>query len=90
MTDVPQSFDRFEVVRTLGKGGMGTVYLARDARLDRLVAVKVLELSEFSTDDRRARFIRESRTAAAVRHPNVATIHEVGESDGAPYIVKEY
>jgi len=80
----------FEVVRIVGKGGMGTVYLARDSKLDRLVAIKVLQVGEFSADDRRARFLREARTAAAIRHPNVATIYEVGENDGLPYIVMEY
>ena len=90
MSHVPQSFDRFEIVRILGKGGMGTVYLARDSRLDRLVAVKVLHLGELSADDRRARFLREARSAAAIRHPNVATTYEVGESEGVPFIVMEY
>lgn len=90
MTEIPESFDRFEVVRVLGKGGMGTVYLTRDGRLDRLVAVKVLQVNELVTDDRRARFLREGRTAAAIRHPNVATIYEVGEHDGVPFIVMEY
>ena len=74
----------------LGKGGMGTVYLARDARLDRLVAVKVLEVTGVEAPDRRARFVREARTAAAIRHPNVATIYEVGEHDDRPFIVMEY
>jgi serine/threonine protein kinase/tetratricopeptide (TPR) repeat protein len=90
MTDVPQSFDRFEVIRVLGKGGMGTVYLARDSRLGRNVALKVLRTDELTADDRRVRFTREARSAAAIRHPNVATIYEVGDSGGAPYIVMEY
>ncbi|HEY8131832.1 MAG TPA: protein kinase [Thermoanaerobaculia bacterium] len=90
MTEVPQSFDRFEVLRVLGKGGMGTVYLARDPRLDRPVALKVLHSEDLATEDRRARFLREARTAAAIRHPNVATIYEVGESDQVPFIVMEY
>lgn len=90
MTQTPQSFDRFEVVRVLGKGGMGTVYLARDGKLDRLVAVKVLNVADFAADDRRARFMREARSAASIRHPNVATIYEVGENDGVPFIVMEY
>src|SRR5437899_5480702 len=90
MTEVPQSFDRFEVLRILGKGGMGTVYLARDSRLDRPVALKVLHTEDLGTDEKRARFLREARTAAAIRHPNVATIYEVGESDGVPFIVMEY
>jgi eukaryotic-like serine/threonine-protein kinase len=90
MTEVPQSFDRFEVLRVLGKGGMGTVYLARDPRLDRPVALKVLHSEDLAAEDRRARFLREARTAAAIRHPNVATIYEVGESDRIPFIVMEY
>ncbi len=91
VSDLPQSVDRFDVVRILGKGGMGTVYLARDQRLDRLVAVKVLHAEDLAAEDRRARFMREARTAAAVRHPNVATIYEVGETgDGVPFIVMEY
>ena len=70
---------------------MGTVYLARDVRLDREVAVKVLNTDELLTDEAQARFLREARTAAAIRHQNVATIYEVGETgDGQPFIVMEY
>lgn len=91
MSDLPQSVDRFEVIRVLGKGGMGTVYLARDQRLDRLVAVKVLHTQDLASEDRRMRFLREARTAAAIRHPNVATIYEVGETaEGVPFIVMEF
>ena len=83
--------DGFEIIRVLGKGGMGTVYLARDERLGRYVAIKVLNVSELAYDDRRARFLREARSAGAIRHPNVATIHEVGETgEGVPFIVMEY
>jgi serine/threonine-protein kinase len=91
VTDLPQNVDRFDVIRILGKGGMGTVYLARDQRLDRLVAVKVLHAEDLSDTERRARFMREARTAASIRHPNVATIFEVGETpEGVPFIVMEY
>jgi serine/threonine-protein kinase len=90
MTEVRQHFDRFEVLRILGKGGMGTVYLARDPRLERPVALKVLRTEDLATEDRRARFLREARTAASIRHPNVATIYEVGESEGLPFIIMEY
>jgi len=70
---------------------MGTVYLARDQRLGRYVAIKVLNSSELAYDDRRARFMREARSAGSIRHQNVATIHEVGETpEGMPYIVMEY
>src|SRR5216117_352885 len=90
MPELPQSVDRFQIVRILGKGGMGTVYLARDERLERPVAVKVLHSEDLATEDRRARFLREARHAASIRHPNVATIYEVGESEGLPFIVMEY
>jgi serine/threonine protein kinase/tetratricopeptide (TPR) repeat protein len=91
MSDHFPTFDGFEIVRILGKGGMGTVYLARDTRLGRLVALKVLNASDLAYDDRKARFLREARSAAAVRHQNVATIYEVDETaDGAPFIVMEY
>jgi serine/threonine protein kinase/tetratricopeptide (TPR) repeat protein len=91
MSTPEKTFDGFETIRVLGKGGMGTVYLARDQRLGRHVALKVLNAGELTHDDRRGRFLREARSAAAVRHPNVATIYEVDETeDGQPFIVMEY
>src|SRR5512140_4008775 len=91
MSDLPHALDRFEISRILGKGGMGTVYLARDQRLGRYVALKVLNQDELASDEARARFTREARAAAAVRQQNVATIYEVGESEtGEPFIVMEY
>ena len=91
MPDVPQFVDRFEIVRILGKGGMGTVYLARDQRLGRQVAVKVLNADDLSSVEARSMFLREARSAGAIRHQNVATIYEVGEtSDGRPFLVMEY
>jgi serine/threonine protein kinase/tetratricopeptide (TPR) repeat protein len=90
VADTFPSFDGFEIVRILGKGGMGTVYLARDQRLGRLVALKVLNASELN-DDRKARFLREAKSAASIRHQNVATIYEVDETaEGVPFIVMEY
>jgi eukaryotic-like serine/threonine-protein kinase len=84
------SFDGFEIIRVLGKGGMGTVYLARDERLGRLVALKVLNAGDLASD-RKARFLREARSAGSIRHQNVATIYEVDETDqGVPFIVMEY
>ena len=91
MAEALPTFHGFEIVRILGKGGMGTVYLARDQRLGRYVAIKVLNASELAYEDRKGRFLREARSAASIRHQNVATIHEVGEtSEGQPYIVMEY
>lgn len=91
MAEALPTFDGFEIVRILGKGGMGTVYLARDQRLGRYVAIKVLNVTELAYEDRKGRFLREARSAASIRHPNVATIHEVGETaEGLPFIVMEY
>lgn len=91
MPDNFPAFDGFDIVRVLGKGGMGTVYLARDQRLARLVALKVLNASDLASEDRKARFLREARSAAAIRHQNVATIYDVDEADdGTPFIVMEY
>ena len=91
MTQTPELLDRFEVIRILGRGGMGTVYLARDQRLGREVAVKVLNKEDLEAGESRARFTREARAAASIRHQNVATIYEVGETAaGEPFIVMEY
>ena len=79
----------FEILAPLGAGGMGEVYRARDSRLGREVAVKVLS-SEFSTDpDRRRRFEQEARSASALNHPNIITIHEIGSSGPTVYIAME-
>lgn len=70
---------------------MGSVYLARDERLNRLVAIKVLHSDGLLTEEGRSRFLREARAAASIRHPNVATIYEVGETaEGVPFFVMEY
>jgi serine/threonine protein kinase len=81
---------RYEVERTLGRGGMATVYLARDATLQRLVALKIL--AEHLSGDAafRERFLREARFAARLAHPNVVRAFNAGETDGRPYIVMEY
>ncbi|HEX9160064.1 MAG TPA: protein kinase [Thermoanaerobaculia bacterium] len=91
MPEIPSAVDHFEISRILGKGGMGTVYLARDQRLGRFVALKVLNTEEILSEEARLRFLREARSAGAIRHQNVATVYEVGETDdGQPFIVMEY
>ncbi len=91
MQETARFVDRFEITRTLGKGGMGTVYLARDDRLGRLVAIKVLNPDDTLTEETEGRFLREARTAAGIHQQNVATIYEIGDTaDGKPYIVMEY
>ncbi|HEV7683659.1 MAG TPA: serine/threonine-protein kinase, partial [Pyrinomonadaceae bacterium] len=80
----------YRVVRRLGAGGMGEVYLAEDTRLERLVALKILPAYFASDDERLRRFQREARAASALNHPNILTIHEVGEAAGIRYIATEF
>ena len=79
----------YQVLEQLGAGGMGEVYRARDTRLGRDVAVKVLPAAYASDADRLRRFQDEARAASALNHPNILTIHDVGTADGAPYLVSE-
>jgi eukaryotic-like serine/threonine-protein kinase len=79
----------FALLEKIGEGGMGQVYKARDLLLDRLVAIKVLPESRRTDPDRRARFVQEAKAASALSHPNIITIHEIGEQDGQTYIVME-
>lgn len=81
---------RYAVERELGRGGMGIVFLARDIALDRLVAIKLLPPALATSTDRRARFLREARTAARLSHPNIVPIHSVEESDGLVFFVMGY
>src|ERR1035438_5315690 len=79
----------YEIQSALGAGGMGEVYRARDARLNRDVAVKILPAA-FSVDpERLQRFAQESRAAAALNHPNILSIYDIGNDRGAPYVVSE-
>lgn len=81
---------RFEILKVLGKGGMGEVLLGRDQNLKRPVAIKLLK-SRYALDETiRRRFLREAQTASMLNHPNIATIYEIGEIEDIPYIVMEY
>jgi serine/threonine-protein kinase len=84
------NLSHYRIVSKIGAGGMGEVYLARDTNLDRNVAIKLLS-DEFSKDsDRLHRFFQEARAASALNHPNILTIHEIGETEGAHYIATEF
>jgi serine/threonine protein kinase len=116
--DMPETFGRYRIVKLLGEGAMGTVYLARDTQLERLVALKVPKLQErpgprpggaslertapqFDREAREEeretpdsqtleRFFREARAAAALNHPNICAIHDIGEIDGVPFLTMSY
>jgi eukaryotic-like serine/threonine-protein kinase len=80
----------YEVTAQLGAGGMGEVYRARDSRLDRTVAIKILP-QRFSSDERlRERFEREARAISALTHPNICTLYDIGQHEGASFLVMEY
>ena len=79
----------YEVLAPVGEGGMGEVYRARDARLNRSVAIKVLPSAISSDPDRMRRFEQEARSIAALNHPNILAIHDVGVQDGTSYLVME-
>jgi serine/threonine protein kinase len=79
----------FSLLEKIGEGGMGRVYKARDKRLDRFVAIKLLAEARSTDADRRARFVQEAKAASALNHPNIVTIHEIGEQDGRTFIVME-
>src|SRR5713101_958945 len=80
----------YEVLSALGAGGMGEVYKARDTRLDRIVAIKILPDGLAADPQFRDRFEREARTVAALSHPHICTLHDVGHQDSTDYLVMEY
>ena len=80
----------YQMKRLLGRGGMGSVYLAHDPRLSRDVALKVLSPELARQPEFRERFVSEARSCSALNHPNITTIHEIGEADGLHYIAFEF
>lgn len=96
MLQAGQDFSHFKVIRKLGEGGMGEVYLAEDLKLNRQVALKILQSEYFDSSERLERFSREAKSAAGVSHPNVMSIYDIGRATESSsgkeisYIVMEY
>ena len=85
-----QSLGHYEIISRIGAGGMGEVYKARDPRLDRFVAIKVLPDHIAKREDLRQRFEREARAVASLNHPNICVLHDIGSQDGTDFMVMEY
>src|SRR6202162_6099322 len=80
----------YEIISAIGAGGMGEVYRARDTRLDRTVAIKILPEHLSSNPEAKQRFDREARAISALSHPNICHLYDVGQHDGVSYLVMEY
>jgi serine/threonine protein kinase len=87
---IGQQLGSYQILSLLGAGGMGVVYRARDTRLNRSVAIKVLPSDKVSDPERKRRFIQEARAASALNHPNIITVHDIGSEGGTDFIVMEY
>src|SRR3984893_7857097 len=80
----------FEILSNIGAGGMGEVYKARDTRLDRLVAIKILSAHLADRTELRERFEREAKAISSLNHPHICTLYDVGHQDGIDFLVMEY
>jgi serine/threonine protein kinase len=85
-----KQISRYEILSELGRGAMGVVFKAQDPLIGRLIALKTITASVADDPGLLARFRREAKAAGALQHPNIVTIYEIGEADGAPFIAMEY
>jgi len=85
-----ETISHYELLEPLGRGGMGVVHKARDLRLDRFAALKFLSPDLLSSPEARTRFLREARALSSLSHPHIATVYEVDEADGTPFLAMEY
>jgi serine/threonine protein kinase len=90
ISDLPTEFGRYRILKQLGEGGMGSVYLAHDSELDRRVAIKVPKFTGGADQQIIERFYREARTAASLRHANICPVYDVGEVEGTRYLCMAY
>jgi serine/threonine-protein kinase len=89
-TQKPAKIGKYDILDVLGRGGMGVVYRARDSRLGRVVAIKMLTESFSGNPEMLQRFYREASQTGALRHNNIVIVYDAGDQDGEPYIVMEY
>src|SRR5215831_16715675 len=87
---VGRTISHYTIEEKLGQGGMGVVYKARDTRLERLVAIKVLPPDKVTDPERKRRFVQESKAASGLNHPNIITIYDIGQADGVDFIAMEF
>src|SRR5512139_115968 len=87
---IGKTLGHYQITEKLGEGGMGIVHKARDTRLDRFVALKVLPPEKVSDPDRKRRFVQEAKAASALNHPNIITIHDIDQADGVDFIAMEF
>jgi Tol biopolymer transport system component len=87
---IGRTISHFSILEKLGEGGMGVVHKARDTHLDRLVAIKVLPPDKVANPERKQRFVQEAKAASSLNHPNIITVHEVGNEGGLDFIVMEF
>ena len=86
---MPERIGKYHILERIGRGGMGTIFKAHDPVLDRLVALKVISSEIEVTDELRSRFFREAQACARLSHPNIVTVHDMGEDDGRLFLVME-